>query len=298
MYYRRRKFHLIFGISASITAYCVNLMPHTIFLDKLENTVAFYRRGVRLRINNKVKELCKEVMDDLKIPENTQSLIKPFYVFGFHPFHAGTLNKTFGGIIGIPSNFLFRDIADATVEKLVINNKELDQMKVETNDLFDSLVLSKNAQKYVIAREILKILSNEVYSFAGSLSCIVIIMTSIYSNIAHKFNLYEKKASYRRILYLFFTLVGYAFWVAFKDAVRCHIDASIDENISKLGLNYIDGGREYYEKELKKNIALRSLMEKDGEKSYHVNGNEKRWGFMSLPLSERKSFFESKHLKL
>ncbi|XP_035735708.1 transmembrane protein 177-like isoform X2 [Vespa mandarinia] len=258
MYYRRRKFHFIFGISASITAYCVNLIPHTIFLDKLENTVAFYRRGVRLRMNNKVKELCKEVMDDLKIPENTQSLIKPFYVFGFHPFHAGTLNKTFGGIIGIPSNFLFRDTADAAVEKLVINNKELDQMNVKANDLFDSLILSENAQKYVIAREILKILSNEVYSFA----------------------------------------VGYAFWVAFKDVVRCHIDANIDENISKLGLNYIDGGREYYEKELKKNIALRSLMEKDGEKSYYVNGNEKRWGFMSLPLSERKSFFESKHLKL
>nr|XP_050869566.1 transmembrane protein 177 [Vespula vulgaris]XP_050869575.1 transmembrane protein 177 [Vespula vulgaris] len=298
MYYRRRKFHLIFGISASITAYCVNLMPHTIFLDKLENTVAFYRRGVRLRINNKVKELCKEVMDDLKLPENTQSLIKPFYVFGFHPFQAGTLNKMFGGIIGIPSNFLFHDTADAAVEKLVINNKELDRMREEANDLFNSLVLSKNAQKYVIAREILKIMSNEVYLSAGSLSCIVIIMTSIYSNITHKFNLYEKKASYRRILYLFFTLVGCAFWVAFKDAVRCRIDATIDENISQLGLSYINGGKEYYEKELKKNIALRSLMEKDGEKCYHIDGNEKRWGFMSLPLSERKRFFESRHLKL
>ncbi|KAF7417840.1 hypothetical protein HZH68_000493 [Vespula germanica] len=248
MYYRRRKFHLIFGISASITAYCVNLMPHTIFLDKLENTVAFYRRGVRLRINNKVKELCKEVMDDLKLPENTQSLIKPFYVFGFHPFQAGTLNKMFGGIIGIPSNFLFHDTADAAVEKLVINNKELDRMKEEANDLFNSLVLSKNAQKYVIAREILKIMSNEVYLSA--------------------------------------------------DVVRCRIDASIDENISQLGLNYIEGGKEYYEKELKKNIALRSLMEKDGEKCYHIDGNEKRWGFVSLPLSERRRFFESRHLKL
>ncbi|KAL2740585.1 transmembrane protein 177 isoform X1 [Vespula squamosa] len=268
MYYRRRKFHLIFGISASITAYCVNLMPHTIFLDKLENTVAFYRRGVRLRINNKVKELCKEVMDDLKLPENTQSLIKPFYVFGFHPFQAGTLNKMFGGIIGIPSNFLFHDTADAAVEKLVVNNKELDRMKEEANDLFNSLVLSKNAQKYVIAREILKIMSN------------------------------EKKPSYRRILYLFFTLIGCAFWIAFKDAVRCRIDASIDENISKLGSNYINGGKEYYEKELKKNIALRSLMEKDGEKCYYIDGNEKHWRFISLPLSQRKSFFESKYLKL
>ncbi|KAF7411569.1 hypothetical protein HZH66_000465 [Vespula vulgaris] len=233
-------------------------MPHTIFLDKLENTVAFYRRGVRLRINNKVKELCKEVMDDLKLPENTQSLIKPFYVFGFHPFQAGTLNKMFGGIIGIPSNFLFHDTADAAVEKLVINNKELDRMREEANDLFNSLVLSKNAQKYVIAREILKIMSNEVYLSA----------------------------------------VGCAFWVAFKDAVRCRIDATIDENISQLGLSYINGGKEYYEKELKKNIALRSLMEKDGEKCYHIDGNEKRWGFMSLPLSERKRFFESRHLKL
>lgn len=251
-----------------------------------------------MRINNKMKELCKEVMDDLKLPENTQSLIKPFYVFGFKPFQAGTLNKTFGGIIGIPSNFLFRDTADAAIEKLIINNKELNRLKVETNDLFDSLVLSKNAQKYVIAREILKIQRNEVYLSAGSLSCIVFIMTAIYSNIVLKFNLYEKSASYRRILYIFLTLVGYAFWVAFKDAVRCHIEASIDENISTLGSNYIEGGKEYYEKELKKNIALRSLMEKEGENCYHIDGNEKRWGFISLPLTERKRFFESKHLKL
>lgn len=245
-----------------------------------------------------MKELCKEVMDDLKLPENTQSLLKPFHVCGFKPFQAGTLNKTFGGIIGIPSNFLFRDTVDAATEKFILNNKELDRSKVETNDLLDSLILSKNAQKYVIAYEILKIQSNEVYLSAGSSSFIIVIMTAIYSNIVLKFNLYEKNLSYCRILYLFLTLVGFAFWVAFKDAVRCHIEASIDENISTLGSNYIKGGKEYYEKELKKNIALRSLMEMEGEKCYHINGNEKHQGFVSLPLTERKRFFESKYFKL
>ncbi|KAI4496373.1 hypothetical protein M0804_000183 [Polistes exclamans] len=295
MYHSKRKFHLLFGISASVAVYCINLMPHTIFLNKLEETVAFYRHGIRVRINNEMKELCKEVMNDLQLPESTQSLIKPFHVFGFQPFHAGTLNKTFGGIIGIPINFLYKEPADAAVEKLIINNKEFNKMRREADNLYDSLIISKDAKKYVIAREISKIIDNGVYVSGGGLSCIIFIMTSIYSNLVHKFNMYEKKASYRRTLYVVFILIGFVLWLVFKDVAHNRIENNIDEKIAKLGLNYINGGKEYYEKELQKNIALRSLMEEDGKKQYNADGNEKHfWMHLSISLSERKRFFESK----
>lgn len=295
MFFKGHKSHFIFGIAASATAYCVTVMPHTVFLNKLEETVSFYRRGVRVPVNNKVKEMCDEVMNDLKLPQDLRSLIKPFHVFGFEPFHAGTLNNQSGGIVGIPINFTYTDVTVIPASELIINHKPLNQFMKEADDFLNSLILSENAKKYAIAHEILRIQSNEIYKSAYGLSSIIIIATILYNRIVYHFNLYNKKPIYRRMILLSVITVALISWFAFKDTVSRHLDNSIDESISKLGLDYNKGGKDFYDNVIKRNVAVRTLMGEKGEKVFSANGNiEYFLRQKSMPYSHRKNFFESK----
>ncbi|KAK2582047.1 hypothetical protein KPH14_002752 [Odynerus spinipes] len=270
-------------------------MPHTIFLNKLEETVACYRRSVRVPVNDKLKKMCKEVMNDLKLPQEVQSLIKPFHVFGFDIFHAGTLKNKSGGIVGIPINFTYDDITAVPTSEITINHKLLNRFKKEANDLLNTLILSEDAKKYAIAHEILKLQNSDVHTSAYGLSSIIIIVTLLYNRIVHRLNLYEKRPLYRRTFLLSSIILVLVSWFAFKDTNSRNLDNSIDDTISKLGLNYINGGKDFYDNLIKRNIALRSLMGKDGEKLFSSNGNiEYFLRQKSMPLSHRRNFFKSK----
>lgn len=295
MYIRKHKLHFIFGITASTAAYYVSIMPHTIFLDKLQEFFTLYRNARKIQLNNKFKVMCQEVMNDLKLPKEEQSLIKPFHVIGFEPFHAGTLNNKSGGIIGIPMNFKFTDLIDIPSEDILIGLKPLNVLLKEADLLLDSFILSENAQKYAVAHEILRIKNKEVYKSAYGLSFSILFATLFYNRVVHKYNFYQKDKCYRYTLLTFSILIALMLWLAYKDNVSCQLDNSIDESISKLGLNYIEGGKEFYEKLLQRHCAERSLLGDQGKKVFNANGNEEYFlRQRSLPLTHRKEFFEKK----
>lgn len=47
-----------------------------------------------------------------------------------------------------------------------------------------------------------------------------------------------------------------------------------DGAAAAMGMSYMEGGVEFYSKILGRNVALRQLMGKDGEKLYTVMGND------------------------
>lgn len=70
-------------------------------------------------------------------------------------------------------------------------------------------------------------------------------------------------------------------------------DGSTDEQLATYGRGFIDSGARFYDKLMKKNIAIRELTGDDSQ--YTALGNE---NFMirqkRLPLTIRKVFFELK----
>lgn len=292
MYIRKHKLHFLFGITASTAAYYVSIMPHTIFLNTFRELVTLHRNGRKIQLNNKLKVMCQEVMNDLQLSKEEQSLIKPFCVGGFEPFHAGTLNKKSGGIIGIPMIFFFKEVMDIPVGDLVINFKPLNILAQETDYLLDSFILSKNAQKYAIAHEILRIKSGEVYKSAYGLSFSILIATLFYNIVVHTCNLYQKDKVYLYTVFTVSVLIAIMLWLAYTDNVSSQLDSSIDESISKLGLNYIEGGKEFYEKLLQKHRAIKGLLDDKRTEIHNDNGNEEY--FLRHPLNHRKEFFENK----
>lgn len=77
-----------------------------------------------------------------------------------------------------------------------------------------------------------------------------------------------------------------------KDFNQVTTDADIDKKLATLGPQFVAAGVTYYDKHLKKNIALRNLI---GDNTYTALGNENYLlRQKSLPLTARKSFFENK----
>ena len=63
---------------------------------------------------------------------------------------------------------------------------------------------------------------------------------------------------------------GFGTWSFLKDFNQVSYDADIDKKLADMGPELVNAGVRYYDKILKKNIALRSLI---GDDTYTAKGN-------------------------
>ena len=97
-------------------------------------------------------------------------------------------------------------------------------------------------------------------------------------------------------MYTFLGLFGVGSWSFMKDYNQVLYDTSSDKQLSALGPEFVDAGVRYYDKLLKKNMALRALI---GDDTYTSKGNENFYlRQKSLPLTIHKAFFEEEWRKL
>jgi len=234
----------------------------------------------------------QEAMNDLKLSDDIRNAIKPFGVFGFDMYHAGTLSPTYGAILGIPCNL--NNTAEQLRADLRIKEEEINWTQQDAKNLLDASMLSTNAQKFAIAREILLIQAEEPYSNSFTFALIVAAIWTLYNATVHRFKLRERSVIVCRVLFSVFALVGAILWLGIKDYQSYRLDGQVDKALCGLGIEYIKGGQEFYEKILRRNRALRSLLGKYGEKIYTAYGNEQAsLRVKHVPLSQRRKYFDS-----
>lgn len=147
--------------------------------------------------------------------------------------------------------------------------------------LRNSLILSQDAKKFAVARELHGIQSDPIISHALVPSVAVTIAYTIALGINKRLNLYIRPRSLRLCLYGLASVFGYTVYILGKDMGNVKKEADGDETVGKMGKTYAAGGVEFYEKVLERNIALRELMGKDGEGLFTVMGNDEvsyEWG--------------------
>lgn len=236
-------------------------------------------------------------MDDLKLPSDIRNIIKPFSVFGFDTYYAGTLNPKYGAILGIPCNL--NNTAEWLRGNLRIKEEDIDWTKREAQTLLSAAVLSTDALKFAIAREILLIQAEEPYSNSIRLAVITAVLWTLYNAIVSKLKLRERHVPLCRTIYTVFILFGAIVWLGIKDHQSYHLDSKVDRALCDLGAAYVTGGQEFYEKILIRNRAIRSLLGKDGVKVYTAYGNEQTsFRQKHTPLSSRKDYFDSQFKSL
>ena len=209
------------------------------------------------------------------MPPSLAGNIDFFPVYGFDIIHRGTVQMKTGSIIGIPTNLSYKTESDVDTEKILVRNEPVDWNSGAGKDLRDSLILSPNGKLFGVAREICYVSRNHVaiQGAATGLACFTAYWIGFALN-----NLYSLRT--RMKMWGRFGLYGvigisvYYLHLFCMDAILVRRDLKTDKNVSKLGVEYAEGGLEYYEKLLQRNKALRQLMGAAGEKAYTMYGNK------------------------
>ncbi|XP_043472227.1 transmembrane protein 177 [Leptopilina heterotoma] len=268
-------------------------LPQTFFIQKLKNLVQLNEMGKPVEVPEDLKILFNEVIGDLEFQEFERKVVEPFIVCRFRPFQAGVLHSTSGGIIGIPWHFTYNDILDVKIPKLSLFKMPVDVSRLETEDLAESLVLSRDAKKFAIAHELCLLRESECILNSVFASAFCFLSYSVSQVVKHKFHLYTKSLSLRLLLYTTSGFVGAALYFIQKDYYAKKLEKKIDAELAKLNNSYLQGGLEYYSKVMKTNIALRKLLDDYGDKTYDDKGDlVYLWRQKTTPYSERKLFFE------
>lgn len=102
----------------------------------------------------------------------------------------------------------------------------------------------------------------------------------------------KKHLNTRFTIYCFLCAFVYIYYIFLKDVAQVYAEEQIDEELSQIP-ELAEGGKEYYEKILQRNVALRKLLGKEGENMYTALGNENTlFRTKHVPLVQRKTYFE------
>jgi len=136
-----------------------------------------------------------------------------------------------------------------------------------------AIVLSENAQKFAIAREISHLDTYHVY-FYGIIPSIAIFSQYYLSAFANiKFYGHYKPRSFRYTVYSLVGIFTYGLYATATDALTRYYERSADKEAASLGLNYAKGAVEFYTKTVQRNMAIRELMGSRGESLFTKFGN-------------------------
>ena len=213
-----------------------------------------------------------------------------FTAYGQDIIHRGSTFSRFGGIIGIPVNFRYRSTEDVEKEKITLNNAAIDWDSAAGKCLLDSMVLSENGRQFAIARELFYLHTLHIYVrvalLGGSFFCAYWLGAA--ANAIYGFSRRLPTAS-RVVIYSLFAGMGATFYCFASDSYSWYRDRKVDRQAAGLGLEYAEGGVEFYNKLLKRNIALRALIGPEGGKRYTAYGNDIHfWRSPTVPLTSRR----------
>lgn len=244
--------------------------------------------------------------DKIPFDESTQKVIdelmmyiterwSPYHVSGVRWFWSNTKDPVLRGststrngvIIGVPYSFSYEKVADIDLSKIITaGSKDIDKDSVEGRKHLSSLVLSEDAKKFALARELH--FSDSKYVHINGLVGILIggvgVLTAAKMNRSAYLNIEKTKRSFRILVYatLAFSVIYLQQEVLRFYFTKHHLKS--DSKAASMGKEYAMGGIEYLSKLLRRNEALRKLAGKSGEEMYTPLGDEVS-GYFSLNIS-------------
>ncbi|KAK5861391.1 hypothetical protein PBY51_022793 [Eleginops maclovinus] len=232
-----------------------------------------WSKGKPVKLSEKLQDVFQQVLKDYGIssPEN----FSPFASYGFHPVGAGVPWLPARAQIGIPANFnsTSDDSQGITNRTIFINGKAVDWSSDTGSALQEALVLSHDAQKFAIAREVARLQSGgPVLNAAVAPVCLGGVWVSSVL-MKQLFGLHSGPLILRGCVNILALGLGAVSFFLASDSVRSWIDYSSDRRAAGVSKVYAKGGVEFYDKILSRNKTLRSLMGQKGVEMYAPSGN-------------------------
>lgn len=269
-----------------------NYVPNTFGLEYYKNFLQCYKSGLPVPISDKVQKRFERAKEICGLEQHEENLVKPFSVVGFDVSLVGYTKSKYGAIVGVPTNYEYDGTGDIKRSEILFRNEKIDWESESGKYLEESLILNEDEQVFGFCKALLQakthyVLMNSVFP---SLSFITVYTVGSYLNSS--LGLLARPFSLRLVMYSILGLFGVGSWCFLKDYNQVLMDSAIDKELATKGPQFVQAGVSYYDKQLKKNKALRNLLKDD---TYTANGNiNYLLRQKSLPLTIRKSFFEEK----
>uniref|UniRef100_A0A182PHU4 Amino acid transporter n=1 Tax=Anopheles epiroticus TaxID=199890 RepID=A0A182PHU4_9DIPT len=277
--------------TVAIGLFAGHYFPHSICISYYREFVQAYKNGEERKLSEKLEQRYKRALNLLDLTEFEKKFAKPFVVYGFDVFNAGSFKTRYGAYVGIPSNFEYDSVASIDRTDIKIRNQPIDWSSEAGRLLEDALVLSEDEQVFGIARELLTMKTHKslIQSIIPTVSWM--FTYSLASQLNERCNFYARPRSLRLILYTICGLFGFGIYSFSTDMTEIYYETDVDKQMATLGPDVVDAGARFYDKVLKKNIAIRKLT---GEDYYTAKGNV---NYMirqkAAPLTLRKEFFQT-----
>ncbi|XP_058464677.1 transmembrane protein 177 [Malaya genurostris] len=273
----------------AVGLFAVHYLPHTLGIGYLKEFVQAYKSGQAQTPSEKLQQRFERATRLLNLSNFERKYVKPFMVCGFDVFNAGSMKSKNGGFVGIPANFEYDSAADIEKGEVVLQGKKIDWSSEAGKLLEECLVLNEDEQVFGMAREILNLNSHKLLLQSIIPSVMWVFTYSVGYLINRRNNLYIRPFSLRCMLYAICGTFGFGLYSFSTDMSEMYFDTQIDKQLADLGPDVSDAGARFYDKVLKKNIAMRKLT---GDDYYTAKGNiNYLLRQKAAPLTMRKEFF-------
>jgi len=287
-----RKLVFAGATTLGLSLFAGNFIPQTILLNQYRGIITSYRSGIEEPVSEKVKDVIEIACEKLDLHPYYRRIIKPFTVYGFDLYEGGSTKYRFGCALGIPTNFNYDSPKDINKQQVRFRNELIPWSSENGKLLEESLVLTENEKLFAICKSILQLDTHRVLMNSIFPSLTFIFVYSVGIRLNQKLNLYARPLQVRMVMYSILGLFGLGNWAFLKDYNQVSYDTNIDKKLAEMGSEFVSAGATYYEKMLKRNIALRNLI---GNDAYTAKGNENFFIRQKrLPITYRKAFFDSK----
>ncbi|KAL8183116.1 UNVERIFIED_CONTAM: hypothetical protein K2H54_018089 [Gekko kuhli] len=250
----------------------VNLAFHTVPQKTFTPLYQAWVKGQPV-LSDKLDNLFHEVLSDLHV--KSEDNYQAFVAFSFHPVSAGIPWLPAGCVVGIPVSFggTADDEHGIVSHVVVAEGKAVDWKSTEGQALKEALILSLEAQKFAIAREVMYLQNNSPLIHAAvAPMCLAGTYVSAVA-VKQLLGLYSGPVVLRCLYNLAAAAIGFVGYCLSYDTVSRALDYRTDRSTATISSDYAKGGVEFYNKILDQNKTLRTLMGKQGEKMYAPNGN-------------------------
>jgi hypothetical protein len=143
-----------------------------------------------------------------------------------------------------------------------------------SRDYLPNLILSDEAKKFVIAREILRGKKSRHFYEAFFPLSFLSFSAPFLSYLSLLTNLKWQPKIVKWLAYIVSASIICVVYLSFEDFWHKNIERELDAAACQLGVVYAQGGVEFYDKSLRRHIALRELLPNDsGKKLYNLKGD-------------------------
>jgi len=236
--------------------------------------------------------LIQSVLKDLDISDKKRENMDIYTADSLRVEGHGYMATNWATMLGVPYFFEWNSKEDVRLEdirhkwkhlivtRFTDNTITLDNLNLshdEVDELKETFVLSNNAKKFAIAQKLIEMgrLSDWLLFTSVPPSAVVLLnMLSCQTNDI--FKMFERPWIVRYALYSVWASIAFCTCFLLFSQQLDDIDLEADKKLLILDRDYLEGGQEYYTKEMRRGQLLRKGLGEKGEELFHINGNLNR----------------------